>query len=69
MRKKIFLVLIFLLFVVPLNSYSAVNGDVNGDGNVNSIDYILIRKHILNQAILTGDKLKVADINADGKIN
>ena len=43
-------------------------GDVNGDGKVNSVDYILIRKHILGIK-LTGDKLKRADVNNDNSIN
>lgn len=43
-------------------------GDINGDGKVNSIDYILIRKHIMGIK-LTGDKLTRADVNNDKSIN
>ena len=45
-----------------------VLGDVNGDGKTNSLDYILIRKHIMGIK-LTGDNLKRADVNIDNIIN
>ena len=45
-----------------------VLGDVNGDGKTNSLDYILIRKHIMGTK-LTGDNLKRADVNIDNIIN
>ncbi len=44
-------------------------GDVNGDGKVNSTDYIAIRKHILKQVELKGEKLKRANINGDKNVN
>ncbi len=43
-------------------------GDINGDGKVNTSDYILIRKHLIGIK-LTGDSLSRADVNKDGKIN
>lgn len=45
-----------------------LKGDVNGDGNVTSIDYMMIKNHIMNTDTLTGDKLKRADVSGDGKI-
>ena len=48
---------------------SMIKGDVNGDGKVNAIDYILIRKHILSSPKLTGDKLTRADVNSDNKVD
>ena len=47
----------------------ANKGDVNGDGKVSSIDYLLIRKHILKSPLLTGEELKRADANSNGKID
>lgn len=44
-------------------------GDVNGDGKVNSMDYILVRKHILGVSKLSGDQLTKADASNDGKVN
>ena len=40
-------------------------GDINGDGKVNSSDYILVRAHILKTKELTGEELRRADV--DGK--
>lgn len=44
-------------------------GDVNGDNVVNTLDYILVKKHIINLSILTGDMKAKADVNNDGKTN
>ncbi len=46
-----------------------IKGDVNNNGKIDSQDYVLIRKHIMGQSKLSGDKLKTADVNDDGKIN
>ena len=50
----------------PTNS--TVKGDVNGDGKVNSQDYILVERHIMG-AKLTGDSLKRADVDNNKKVN
>ncbi|NLD46367.1 MAG: hypothetical protein GX660_04100 [Clostridiaceae bacterium] len=53
-------------------NYGSVSiGDLNGDGKVNSTDYVLLRRYILG---LIGefpvkDGLKAADLNGDGKVN
>ncbi|WP_405317225.1 dockerin type I domain-containing protein [Faecalibacillus faecis] len=44
-------------------------GDVNGDGKVNSLDYIKVKNHIMGTSPLTGDDLKRADVNNDGKVS
>ncbi|MDQ2087625.1 cellulase family glycosylhydrolase [Herbivorax sp. ANBcel31] len=44
-------------------------GDINGDGNIDSTDYTLLRRHILGSTELTGDALIAADVNGDGVIN
>ena len=70
MRKRIIysiLLIVILLFSFKVNA--SIIGDVNGDGKVNSIDYILVRKHILSSPKLTGDKLTRADVNNDKNIN
>ncbi len=51
------------------NKVDYQKGDVDGNGKVGSSDYVLVRKHILKQTTLTGDKLKRADANGDGKVN
>lgn len=43
-------------------------GDVNGDGKVSSLDYILIKNHITGSKVLTGDVLGRADVNGDGNV-
>ena len=67
MKKFIFFIVIS--FILTINTYASVIGDVNGDGKVNTMDYILIRKHILKNPSLTGNELKKADVNSDGKVN
>ncbi len=43
--------------------------DVNGDGHFNTADYLLIRKHLCGQTVLTGTAFYAADINGDGFIS
>lgn len=45
------------------------DGDVTGDGKVNMFDYIAVKSHCLNKAMLDSDKQSRADLNGDGKIN
>lgn len=44
-------------------------GDVNGDGKVNSLDYVQIENHIMQRKRLLGNSLQRADVNGDGKVN
>lgn len=47
-----------------------VLGDLNGDGQVNTVDATIILKHVLGiETITDADKLKAADYNEDGKVN
>ena len=47
----------------------AVIGDINEDGEMNSVDTIYISQHIKNIRTLTKKELLNADINADGKVD
>lgn len=44
-------------------------GDVNGDGKVNTIDALLIQRHVVKLSTLSGNYLAAADINGDGSVN
>lgn len=44
-------------------------GDVNGDNKISSMDYVLIKNHILKISTLKGSSAKAADVNKDGKIS
>ena len=46
-----------------------VKGDVNGDGKISSMDYVLVKNHILNINKLSGTNASAADVNSDGKIS
>ncbi|MFZ5986643.1 MAG: carbohydrate-binding protein [Bacillota bacterium] len=44
-------------------------GDLNGDGSVDSLDYQLLRRHLLRITPLTGTYLSNADVNKDGSVD
>lgn len=44
-------------------------GDINGDGNIDSTDYLLLKRFCLGSRDLTDEQKAVADVNKDGKIN
>ena len=47
----------------------SVNGDVNGDGKISSVDYVMVKNHILNIKTIKGSKSLSADVNFDKKIS
>lgn len=44
-------------------------GDVNGDGKISSMDYVLVKNHILRIQILSGKGATAGDVNKDGTIS
>ena len=44
-------------------------GDVNGDGKVNTADYVVLKRHIMKTYELSEEQLTRANINGDDKIN
>lgn len=47
---------------------SLPRGDVDGNGLVQAVDYMLIKNHIMDKGKLSGDRLSRADLNGDGNI-
>ncbi|MDR1410028.1 MAG: InlB B-repeat-containing protein [Oscillospiraceae bacterium] len=46
-----------------------LKGDVNNDKKVNSLDLLLVKRHILGIASLSGEAFNAADIDGNGKVN
>ena len=44
-----------------------IYGDVNGDGKINSIDLLVLQRHILEVEEINGVALKAGNINRNGK--
>ncbi|WP_137698547.1 family 43 glycosylhydrolase [Ruminiclostridium herbifermentans] len=51
-------------------SYNTIKyGDVDGDGQINSIDFAHIKKYLLGYSTLTDEALKAADVNGDDVVD
>ena len=64
---KRYIILVLLLMLIPMNTFALI-GDVDRNDSVGSMDYILVKNHILGKSILSGDRLTSADVNSDGKV-
>ncbi|WP_265446190.1 glycoside hydrolase family 11 protein [Acetivibrio straminisolvens] len=53
----------------PTPQQSLLVGDINGDEKINSTDYSILKRHILNINRISGDALARADVNGDGKVD
>ncbi len=42
--------------------------DIDGNGKVETSDYLLIRKHLMYLSTLTGDMLKRADVDGSNSV-
>lgn len=68
----------YKLYLIPIeennssgntnNSSDLKKGDVNGDGNITSSDYVLIKNYIMGTGSLDENAKKSADYNEDGSI-
>jgi GH25 family lysozyme M1 (1,4-beta-N-acetylmuramidase) len=53
-----------------LNGFNSnLKGDVDGDGKIDSTDYLLTKKYILGNTNLTDEQKKRANINSDDSID
>ena len=75
-QKGLVLLVSLCLAVVPFLSTglqaSAAEfpaGDVNGDGRVNTSDYVLVKRHVLKTLTLDSTRQKRADVTGDGRLN
>ncbi|MDE5586974.1 MAG: dockerin type I repeat-containing protein, partial [Bacilli bacterium] len=51
-------------------TYSIViYGDVDGDGLISAVDYVLVKNHIMGTNVLSGANAIAADVNRDGLIS
>ncbi|MBO5375855.1 MAG: cadherin-like beta sandwich domain-containing protein [Bacilli bacterium] len=46
-----------------------IYGDVNGDGEITTLDLLVVQKHLLKKSTLTNAFLKAADVNKDNSVN
>lgn len=53
--------------IIKMEYEVIVYGDVNGDGRINSIDLLVLQRHILEIEKLQGVFLKAGNINKNGK--
>lgn len=52
---------------IRMEYYMILYGDVNGDGKINSLDLLVLQRHILEIEKLNGVFLKAGNINKNGK--
>ena len=55
--------------VIYIEKEEMLKGDVNQDGIVDMLDYVLILSHVRGTKLLTGDQLDLADVNEDGVVD
>ncbi|WP_024834553.1 family 43 glycosylhydrolase [Ruminiclostridium josui] len=52
-----------------MKNNSVKYGDVDGDGQINAIDFAQIKKYLLGNVTLTADAFKAADVNGDSLVD
>ena len=53
----------------PHTASPILYGDLNLDGKINPMDYMLLKNHVLGRKLLTEEQRRGGDLNRDGKIN
>lgn len=75
--KSILALIIIVIISIPYISRATVQyGDINNDGNINSVDVLLVLRHIHAKStnnrsdwVLTGNKLSAGDVTQNGTID
>ena len=56
--------------VKVLTYTNIVRGDINGDGKISALDYVMVKNHIMRTSVITNKvTIKAADVNNDGNIS
>lgn len=45
------------------------NGDVNGNGQLDASDYVLVKNHIMGKSTLSANQIKIGDVNGNGQLD
>jgi hypothetical protein len=71
MKKGLVIIFILMVLASMLTGSFALEckGDINQDGQINQIDYLLLKKHLLGLIKLTDDRFYLADMNNDGIVD
>ena len=70
--KRVFKICIVMLLLAVLAvpvSAGALQGDANGDGKINTVDYAVIKRAVLGRYELSDGQFAAADVNYDGNVN
>ena len=69
--KKIISILSALILTAALTvvSFAGNLGDVNGDGEINSYDALMVLQHVVGLKTLTSVQFNAGDMNSDGTLN
>jgi uncharacterized repeat protein (TIGR02543 family) len=47
-----------------------VRGDINGDGKISALDYVMVKNHIMRTSVISNKvNVRAADVNNDGNIS
>ncbi|MFI3172930.1 MAG: dockerin type I domain-containing protein [Eubacteriales bacterium] len=60
---------VYIAYGTVFSTEGYSTGDVSGDGVVSTMDYILVKNHIMGVNILTDTQLDTADVNRDGSVS
>ena len=58
-----------LTVTVENDNEHSLTGDVNQDGTIDMLDYVLILSHVRGTKPLSGEALTLADVNHDGNVD
>lgn len=70
--KRLLAIALVAIMVIPFFAFeasAATLGDVNGNGRIDALDYMLVKRHVIRTAKLTDAQQLVADINDNGRID